>query len=103
MFYLLLFLIGIAIGSFLNVLIDRLPNEEKITGRSHCDHCQKKLAWYDLIPVISYVFLGARCRYCSKKLSFFYPMVELITGIMFIWVLGWMNSSSIKWHVPTIN
>src|SRR3989338_6609722 len=91
MFYILIFMIGLAIGSFLNVLIDRLPFEEPITGRSHCDHCKKDLAWYDLLPILSYAYLGAKCRYCGKKLSFFYPLVELLTGVMFVGVVMWMR------------
>ena len=87
MFYFLIFIIGTAIGSFLNVLIDRLPQEESIMGRSHCDHCRKKLEWQDLVPIFSFFYLGARCRRCKKKLSFFYPMVELLTGVMFVFVL----------------
>lgn len=81
-------MLGLAIGSFLNVLIDRLPNEESILGRSHCDHCKKDLNWFDLFPILSYVFLGARCRYCGKKLSFVYPLVELATAGMFIFVIA---------------
>src|SRR3989344_6728871 len=87
MFYLLIFMIGIAVGSFLNVLIDRLPQEETILGRSHCDHCKKDLKWNDLIPILSYVYLGAQCRYCGKKLSLFYPLVEVLTGAMFVFVV----------------
>ena len=87
MFYILIFFIGIAIGSFLNVLIDRLPQEETIMGRSHCDHCKKDLAWSDLLPILSYVYLGAQCRYCGKKLSLFYPLVEVLTGVMFVFVV----------------
>jgi len=79
-----IFIIGLAIGSFLNVLIDRLPNKETITGRSHCDHCKKSLSWSDLIPVVSFVFLKGRCRYCHKKLSWQYPFVEILTGIVFL-------------------
>jgi leader peptidase (prepilin peptidase)/N-methyltransferase len=79
-----IFIIGASIGSFLNVLIDRLPKEEKITGRSRCDYCGKKLAWYDLIPVFSFILLKGKCRYCHKKLSWQYPIVEIITGISFI-------------------
>lgn len=82
-----LFVYGLAVGSFLNVLADRLPQEEGIGGRSHCDHCKRTLAPADLIPVVSYVFLGGRCRYCKKKLSVQYPVVELITGVVF--VLSW--------------
>lgn len=94
MFYFLVFLIGIAVGSFLNVLIDRLPAEESITGRSHCDHCKKDLAWYDLLPILSYVYLGARCRYCGGSMSIYYPLVEVITGAMFVGVVVWMRPMS---------
>jgi len=83
----MIFMIGIAVGSFLNVLIDRLPQEETILGRSHCDHCKKDLKWNDLIPILSYVYLGAQCRYCGKKLSLFYPLVEVLTGAMFVFVV----------------
>lgn len=78
------FLFGCAIGSFLNVLIDRLPRDESIQGRSHCEFCKKTVAWYDLIPVISFFLLGGKCRYCHKKLSFQYPFVEALTGILFV-------------------
>lgn len=73
-----------AIGSFLNVLIDRLPNDQSIQGRSHCDYCHKTIAWFDLIPVVSYIVLGGRCRYCKEPLSVQYPLVEIATGILFI-------------------
>jgi len=78
-----LFILGCAIGSFLNVLIDRLPNEESINGRSHCDSCKKTIAPYDLIPVLSYILLKGKCRYCHKKLSIQYPLIELLTGVIF--------------------
>jgi len=87
MLHLMFFVIGTVIGSFLNVLADRLPQEETIMGRSHCDHCQKKLEGVDLIPVISFIYLGGKCRRCKKKLSFFYPLVEVVTGLSFVWVL----------------
>jgi len=77
------FIFGLAIGSFLNVLIDRLPQGKSIMGRSHCDFCHKKLAWYDLVPVFSFIVLRGRCRNCKKKLSFFYPVVELLTAVIF--------------------
>lgn len=83
---LFIFLFGVSIGSFLNVLIDRLPQERKITGRSVCDYCQHQLSWYDLIPILSFFLLKGRCRYCRKKLSFQYPLVEILTGLMFIFV-----------------
>jgi leader peptidase (prepilin peptidase)/N-methyltransferase len=89
MTYLFLFILGTAIGSFLNVLIDRLPNEQSISGRSYCDFCKKKLQWIDLFPVISFFLLKGKCRYCKKKLSWFYPLVESVTGVMF--VLVWIT------------
>ena len=80
---LFVFVIGIAIGSFLNVLIDRLPKGEAITGRSHCDYCRKKILWYDLIPVFSFLILHGKTRCCNKKLSIQYPIVEMVTGVSF--------------------
>jgi len=81
------FIFGSSIGSFLNVLIDRLPKEESINGRSHCDYCKKKIAWYDLFPIISFFILGGRTRCCHKKLSWQYPAVEIITGLVFVGVI----------------
>lgn len=79
-----IFIAGLFIGSFLNVLADRLSREESvIKGRSYCEKCKKKLAWLDLIPLFSFIFLKGKCRYCKAKLSFYYPAVELTTGIMF--------------------
>lgn len=90
----LLFFLGISLGSFLNVLIDRLPYGETVFyGRSHCDHCKHKLAWYDLIPFLSFVILKGRCRYCHRSLSVQYPMVELVTGVLFV-IVGIMNHES---------
>lgn len=84
MLYLFLFIFGTAIGSFLNVVIDRLSNEESVMGRSHCDYCKHKLGPLDLIPIISFFLLNRKCRYCQKKLSWYYSIVEFITGVMFI-------------------
>lgn len=83
---LIIFILGASIGSFLNVLIDRLPKNESINGRSHCDHCRKKLAWYDLFPIISFFVLGGKTRCCRKKLSWQYPLIELVTGFIFFMV-----------------
>lgn len=91
-----LFCLGLAIGSFLNVLIDRLPNEEEIIGRSHCDHCRRQLEWRDLFPVFSYLFLKGRCRFCQKKLSLFYPLVELITGLTFVFVYRYSSQLGVE-------
>src|SRR3989344_1536255 len=80
----LIFILGLTVGSFLNVLIDRLPNDKSILGRSYCDHCKKTLSWKDLIPVVSFVILRGKCRYCHTRLSYQYPLVELLTGFLFI-------------------
>ncbi len=79
-----LFLLGLCVGSFLNVLIERLPKgQEIIRGRSCCPQCGHMLVWYDLIPLLSFVLLRGRCRYCGKKISWQYPLVELATGFLF--------------------
>jgi leader peptidase (prepilin peptidase)/N-methyltransferase len=78
------FLAGLFIGSFLNVVIYRLPRGETVVwGRSYCPACGRALAWYDLIPVLSYLFLRGRCRYCRLPISLQYPLVELVTGVVF--------------------
>lgn len=85
MMFVFVFLIGLAVGSFLNVLIDRLPKGENVfMGRSHCDFCKKTLRWYELVPLFSFLLQGGRCRRCHKQLSIQYPVVELITGLGFV-------------------
>ena len=80
-----LFCLGAAVGSFLNVCIYRLPRQESIVRPgSHCPSCKHKIAWYDNIPFISYIFLKGRCRSCQKKISFRYFLVELITAVVFV-------------------
>ena len=78
------FVFGLAIGSFLNVVIFRYNTHRSFRGRSGCMTCQNKLSWYDMIPVLSYVFLLGRCRRCRTKISFQYPIVEFITGLFFM-------------------
>lgn len=77
------FILGLIIGSFLNVVILRLNTERSFGGRSACMVCQNKLAWYELIPLISFVVLMGRCRSCKTKISLQYPIVEFITGLIF--------------------
>src|SRR5690349_9078045 len=85
MIEMLLFIIGIFVGSFLNVLADRLPRGESVLwGRSHCDFCKKTLRWYELVPLFSYLLQNGRCRRCHKKLSVQYPLMELVTGVSFV-------------------
>ena len=77
------FIFGICIGSFLNVLILRLPkNESLMTARSHCPKCNHVIYWYHNIPLFSYLFLRAKCSYCGTKISFLYFFIELISGII---------------------
>lgn len=85
---LFLFILGLSVGSFLNVLIDRLPKGESILGRSYCDHCKTKIKSLDLVPIISFVSLRGKCRYCGKKISWKYPAIELLTAVVF--VLGFL-------------
>src|SRR5574341_81843 len=91
----LLFFLGLAVGSFLNVLIDRLPKGESVIwGRSRCDHCKKPLRWWELMPVLSFLFLEGRCRRCHKAFTIQYPLVELATGIGFVYLGGIFPPSS---------
>ncbi|MBI4196343.1 MAG: prepilin peptidase [Deltaproteobacteria bacterium] len=79
----LLVLFGLSIGSFLNVVIARLPKQQSIVvPRSHCPDCGLSLHWYDNIPLLSYLLLGGHCRFCKKPISFRYPLVELISGFL---------------------
>lgn len=75
---------GLIIGSFLNVCVHRWPrNRSVIKPRSHCVRCRKPVAWYDNVPVLSYMILRGRCRHCGKHISWRYPVVELLTGALF--------------------
>ncbi len=87
-FYFLLFFLGLTWGSFLNVLIFRYQPNKKfnifkiISGRSRCPYCKRKLLVKDLIPVLSFLILKGKCRWCGKKISFIYPIVEILSGIL---------------------
>lgn len=80
-----LFILGACVGSFLNVCIYRLPKEKSIiTPRSFCRQCNVPIKWYDNIPLLSYIFLKGKCRSCRERISFRYPFVEFITGLLFL-------------------
>ena len=100
-------LLGLCFGSFTNALVWRIHEHSKpknkrvasdmklsvVQGRSMCPNCQHTLAWYDLLPVLSWISLGAKCRYCHKAISWQYPLIELITAGLFVlsyvfWPLG---------------
>lgn len=78
-----LFVLGLAVGSFLNVVIMRGERGEVLTGRSHCDMCGNILHWRELIPLLSFVYQKGRCRHCGAVLSAQYPLVEFATGFIF--------------------
>ncbi|QQR78201.1 MAG: prepilin peptidase [Candidatus Moraniibacteriota bacterium] len=83
MLILFFFLLGLIIGSFLNVVVLRLESEKTLSGRSQCPSCGKLIRWYDNIPVLSFFLLGRRCRECHFPISWQYPTVEFATGVLF--------------------
>lgn len=88
-------LFGLLIGSFLNVCIYRLPRDLSVVRpRSHCPSCEKMIAWYDNIPVVSFVLLRAKCRSCQATISWRYPLVELLTGALFSAATLWMGPTA---------
>ena len=83
--YIIIFIFGITIGSFLNVCIYRIPLHESIvTAPSHCMSCGEKLKWFDMVPVFSWLVLGGRCRSCKTKISAQYPIIEGVNGILYV-------------------
>lgn len=94
----LVFIAGLCIGSFLNVLRVRLPRDESATrGRSKCRSCGVQIAWYDNIPLLSFVALRGRCRRCHTSFGWIYPVVELLTGLLVL--ATWCHTRA---AVPTI-
>src|SRR5438477_8070211 len=87
-----MFVAGLAFGSFLNVCIYRLPREKSVVfPRSACPNCEKQIAFYDNVPVLSWLILRGRCRHCKAKISPRYLLIELLTGLLFVtcyWQFG---------------
>ena len=83
------FVCGSVVGSFLNVVVWRLPRGEALSGRSHCAHCRHKLAVADPVPLLSYLAIRRRCRYCGQPISFRYFIIEFVTAILF--VFAWLQ------------
>lgn len=85
----LIFILGLGVGSFLNCLIYRLEKKDSFfSGRSYCPKCHHQLSWFDLIPLFSFLFLKGRCAYCGEKISWQYPLVELATGTIFLLIFS---------------
>lgn len=80
------FLLGLALGSFINVLVYRVPKGMVITGRSVCPKCKKQIVWYDNIPLLSYFLLAGKCRKCGGRISLRYPLIELVSGMVLLLV-----------------
>lgn len=92
--YIFVTLFGICIGSFLNVLIFRIPKKEEfVKTSSHCMTCGHKLAWYDNIPLISWITLLGKCRYCKVKLSPQYPIIEALNGLLWLLIFNVLGFS----------
>ncbi len=97
------FLLGLAVGSFLNSVIYRLDiGESLIKTRSHCPYCKKTLSWFELIPLMSFILQKGRCRHCKKPISLQYPLVELVTGALF-WLVISNSKFLISNQIPISN
>jgi leader peptidase (prepilin peptidase)/N-methyltransferase len=82
----IVFIFGLLFGSFLNVCIYRLPRQGSIIfPASHCPNCKHNIRWFDNIPLLSFLALGGKCRYCKTPINFRYPLVELLTGLLFLY------------------
>lgn len=102
--YIIIFIYGIVIGSFLNVCIYRIPKDENIAKvRSHCMNCGYQLKWYDLIPIFSYLCLGGKCRKCKTHIAVQYPVVEFFNGVLYllVFVVNGFQISSILYCLLT--
>src|SRR5271154_1365777 len=90
-------LFGLLIGSFLNVCIYRWPRDLSVVKpRSHCPECERPIAWFDNVPVLSFFLLHGKCRHCSAQIPWRYPAVEIITGLLFaylVWHFGFTLSA----------
>jgi prepilin signal peptidase PulO-like enzyme (type II secretory pathway) len=105
--FVFIFIFGLVIGSFLNAIIYRLKVKKSVWhGRSFCPKCKKKLGFWDLIPVFSFIFLRGKCRYCHEKISYQYPLVELATGTIFFLIFYYqiLAAGYLSWIsiIPTI-
>ena len=84
----LMFILGALLTSFFELLADRIPKKESIMGRSHCDQCHETLKWVDILPIIGYFIQKGKCASCGRKISFCYPLLELLGGFIFLSLPG---------------
>ncbi len=82
--FLYVFFIGTIFGSFFNVVGIRIPINQSLTGRSHCPSCNKTLGWLELFPILGYIVLHGKCKTCNVNISIKYPLIELLTGLLFL-------------------
>ena len=83
--YITIFLIGIMFGSFFTLATYRIPKKQDITHtHSYCPNCNEKLGFFELIPILSYIFLGGKCKHCKQKISPRYILFEILSGITFV-------------------
>lgn len=95
-FYIIIFIMGITFGSFYTLAVYRIPKGQDITHtHSYCPNCNHKLNIFDLIPILSYIFLGGKCRYCKKKIRIRYLFLEIISGIFFV-IVSYLMGLSIE-------
>lgn len=99
MYAVLVSVFGLIVGSFLNVVILRFRTGRSLGGRSLCMSCQHELRWFDLIPVLSFVWLRGRCRDCDARIRVQYPLVELLTGLVFV---GSWLTVGLSWSLPIL-
>lgn len=93
--YIYIFILGAIFGSFFNVVAIRVTNKQSLLESSSCPVCKNTLRWYDLIPVLSYIFLGGKCRYCNTKIPLRYFIFETLTGLLFLFmfiIFGFTNT-----------
>jgi leader peptidase (prepilin peptidase)/N-methyltransferase len=87
-------IVGLIIGSFITAVVHRLNDlESLVRGRSQCPKCKKQLGFWDLIPLLSFIFLEGKCRYCKQKISITYPLIELLTAIIFVLIYQYFGIS----------
>lgn len=85
----IIFILGLSVGSFLNVCIYRIPDGKSISfPPSHCPNCKHNLNAIDLIPILGFILNRGKCKYCKTKISLQYPLIELLTGVLFLWLFN---------------